>query len=66
MMESYDENYVGYLEHNPFSVLVVISDGEHRDHHSRNPVRNHSQRNTGLFSLSLSNALFFKCDPLIG
>jgi len=38
MMDSYDANYVGYLEHNPFSILILISDGEHRDFHSRDPV----------------------------
>ena len=38
MMQSYDENYVGYLDTNPYSVLVLISDGEHRDIRSRNQV----------------------------
>jgi len=39
MMESYDENYVGYLEHNPFSALIIVSDGEHRDGDMRNPAK---------------------------
>ena len=39
MMDSYDDNYVAYLGANPFSMLVIISDGEHRDTYRRNKVR---------------------------
>lgn len=38
MMDSFDDNYVAYLGQNPFSMLVLISDGEHRDTYRRNKV----------------------------
>ena len=40
MMDSFDDNYVSYLSSNPFSILVIISDGEHRDTQKRDQVNN--------------------------
>ena len=31
MLESFEDNYVAYLNENPFSMLVVVSDGDHRE-----------------------------------
>ena len=42
MMDSFDDNYVAYLGQNPFSMLVLISDGEHRDTYRRNKVSSSS------------------------
>ena len=39
MMDSFDQNYVGYLDHNPFNALIVVSDGEHRDIRNRKMVK---------------------------
>ena len=38
MLESFEDNYVAYLNENPFSMLVVVSDGDHRDVYRRNKV----------------------------
>ena len=38
MMDSFDQTYVGYLDHNPFNALIVVSDGEHRDIRNRKMV----------------------------
>ena len=39
MLESFNDNYVSYLGQNPFSMLVIVSDGYHRDTYRRNKVR---------------------------
>lgn len=41
MMDSFDDNYVSYLSSNPFSILVIISDGEHRDTQKRDQKKLH-------------------------
>ena len=42
MLESFEDNYVAYLNENPFSMLVVVSDGDHRDVYRRNKVCCHT------------------------
>ena len=44
MMDSFDQNYVGYLDHNPFNALIVVSDGEHRDIRNRKMVKKTSSQ----------------------
>jgi len=43
MLESFEDNYVAYLNENPFSMLVVVSDGDHRDVYRRNKVSCHTK-----------------------